>query len=75
MIHDTKKTHFFENVQKKLELMQINCDFLIYEADGLPIKKKISLKYLGALFQKSGRIDSEIGAKIGTVKSEFWSLK
>ena len=42
--------------------------------DGAPIKSKASLKYLGALLQKTGRIDSEIGAKIGTAKSEFRSL-
>ena len=46
----------------------------VYDADGNPIKSKESLKYLGAALHKTGRIDSEIGAKIGVAKSEFRAL-
>ena len=38
----------------KLEMMQINCDIIIRDAEGNAIQKKDSLKYLGALLHKSG---------------------
>ena len=44
----------------KLEMIQINCDVRICDPDGQPIKKKDSMKYLGALLHKNGRIDTEL---------------
>ena len=38
------------------------------------IQKKDSLKYLGALLHKSGRIESELGCRLGMAKSEFCTL-
>ena len=55
-------------------MMQIRCDIPVYDADGNPIKNKEFLKYLGAVLHKIGRIDSEIGGKIGRSKSEFRAL-
>ena len=59
----------------KLELMQIHGDATIRDSDGNAIKKKESIKYLGALLHKSGQITAEIGCKIGIAKQEFRILE
>ena len=58
----------------KLKMMQINCDVKIKDAAGNDIEKKESMKYLGALLHKSGKIDSELGRRLGMAKSEFTTL-
>ena len=55
-------------------MLQIHCDTTICDANGTPIKKKESLKYLGAVLHKTGRIDRELSSKIGTAKAEFRGL-
>ena len=55
-------------------MLQIHCDITICDANGTPIKKKDSLKYLGAVLHKTGRIDPELSSKIGIAKAEFRGL-
>ena len=56
-------------------MMQIHGDATLTDTDGNAIKKKASLKYLGALLHKSGQIASDIGCKIGIAKQGFRSLE
>ena len=58
----------------KLELLHINCDTPVYDEEGKVIKSKDSIKYLGAMLHKTGRIDSEIGINIGIAKQDFRTL-
>ena len=58
----------------KLEMMQIHSNTTLMDPDGNAIKCKASLKYLGALLQSTGRIDPEIGSKLGTARQEFRAL-
>ena len=45
------------------------------DTDGQPIKKKESIKYLGALLHATGQISSEIDCKIGIANQEFNNLQ
>ena len=58
----------------KLERLQIHSDAAIYDEDGKPIMMKDSIKYLGAMLHKTGRVDSEIGSKIGYTNQEFRTI-
>ena len=54
--------------------MQIDSNTIILDPDGNPVKEKDSLKYLGAMLHKTGRMDSEIASKIGEAKQAFRTL-
>ena len=58
----------------KLEMMQINTDGSLYDMEEKPIKEEESLKYLGEVLYKTGRVDSEISSKIGIAKADFRDL-
>ena len=58
----------------KLEILQIGCNTPIYDGEGKAIQIKESIKYLGAMLHRIGRIDSEISSKIGVVQQEFRAL-
>ena len=58
----------------KLEMMQIHCNAPIYDGEGKAIKIKESIKYLGAILHRTGRVDSEISSKLGMAKQEFRAL-
>ena len=58
----------------KLEMLQIHSNATIMDPDGNPVKCKASLKYLGAVLQNTGRIDPEIGSKLGMTRQDFRRL-
>ena len=55
-------------------MLQIHSNATIMDPDGNPVKCKASLKHLGAVLENLGRIDPEIGSKLGTARQEFRAL-
>ena len=49
----------------------MNSDSKIEDSNGKAIVKKDSIKYLGALLHRNGRIDAELNCKIGIGKGGF----
>ena len=55
-------------------MMQIHTNAILLDPAGEKIKNKDSLKYLGALLQKTGRCDPEINNKMGIARQQFRAL-
>ena len=60
---------------KKLEMMIVNGDTDIFVGDGSRIKCKDALVYLGSFLSKDGRINVELGRRIGSAKQAFNELE
>ena len=56
---------------KKLEQLNVKCDDIVTQADGEPITSKQSMLYLGSLLSCDGRIEAELGRRLGACKSAF----
>ena len=60
---------------KKLECLPIQTTAKIKTPDGTDVKTKESMTYLGSMLTADGRIDSELGRRIGLAQSDFSILE
>lgn len=58
----------------KLEAMPINMEVKIEKPDGVPLKTKGVLKYLGCHLSSDGRVGSELGRRLGQAKRDIQNL-
>ena len=61
--------------EKKLEMMVVNGDDQIFAGDGTAIKQKDSMVYLGSIISRDGRIQAELGRRIGCASQAFNELE
>ena len=59
----------------KLEALPVKTHGAIAKPDGTLIACKQSIKYLGSSISADGRIDAEIGQRIGAAKRDFEALR
>ena len=58
----------------KFQLMKIGTEGVIRRADGRVIPPSSQIVYLGSLISEDGRIEKELGRRIGAAKAEFREL-
>ena len=59
----------------KLESLPIRCADQVIKPDGMPVKTKQSMLYLGSLLSADGRIGSEFGRRLGLAQADFRTLQ
>ena len=59
----------------KVERISVNCEYSFLDPEGIVIKSKSHLKYLGAQIATDGTIDSELGQKLNTAARDFKKLQ
>lgn len=58
----------------KLEVLAVNHGGNIMKSDGVPVKRKQCMTYLGGLLAVDGRNGPELGRRLGLAEQTFWVL-
>ena len=75
LVAEFGKEYGLELNWKKVELLPIRCEAYILDPAGNDLHSTESIKYLGALFSNTGRIDSELSRRLGMAAADFKAVK